>query len=164
MSRATDFTPDGRGRPMTRQVALPIVLVAASFAAAVGPPEKEPSPTARNVMDTLDTRQEAFLRLARHYRDKGDFKKALGYFTRWEPQSWCGTCLASMRAERERETALCRLRLGQHAAVVRDRLHWLQKEDGLAGFDTWLLWRLYRDAGQLGDLRQMLDHYEKARK
>src|SRR5262249_32006027 len=86
------------------------------------------APTGRNLMDTLDTRQEAFIRLARYYRDKGDFKKALDYFTRWEPQSWCGNCLASMRKERRREIALCRLHLGDHATVIRERFRWLQKD------------------------------------
>jgi hypothetical protein len=122
------------------------------------------APTARNLMDTLDTRQEAAIRLARHYRDKGEFKQALAYFTRWEPWSWCHTCLGSMRAEREREIALCRLHLGDHAALSRDRLRQLQKDDWLSAFDSWLLWRLYRDAGQLADLRRMLDDYEKGRK
>ncbi|HEY7422773.1 MAG TPA: hypothetical protein VH682_00800, partial [Gemmataceae bacterium] len=91
-------------------------------------------------------------------------KKALDYFTRWEPQSWCGNCLVSMKAERGREIALCRLHLGDHAAVIRDRLRRLQKDDWLGGFDAWLLWRLYSDAGQLDDLRKMLNHYEKNRK
>lgn len=122
------------------------------------------APTGRGLMDTLDTRQEAVIRLARHYRDKGDFKKALDYFTRWEPQSWCGTCLASMNAEREREITLCRLRLGDHATLVRDRLRRFQKDDGLSDFDAWVLGRLYADAGQLGDLRGMLDDYERVRK
>jgi tetratricopeptide (TPR) repeat protein len=122
------------------------------------------APTGRNLMDTLDTRQEATLRLARHYRDKGDFKKALDYFTRWEPQSWCGTCLASMRAEREQEIILCQLRLGDHATIIRDGFRQLQKNDWLSNFHAWVLWRLYGDAGQLGDLRAMLDDYDNGRK
>lgn len=121
------------------------------------------TPTGRNLMDTLDTRQEAFIRLARHYRDKGDFKKALDYFTRWEPQSWCGTCLASMKPEREQEIILCQLRLGDHAVVIQDIFRRLQKKDWLSNFDAWVLWRLYTDTGQLGDLRAMLDRYEKGR-
>jgi hypothetical protein len=121
-------------------------------------------PTARNLMDTLDTQQEAIIRLARHHRDKGNLKKALDYYTRWRPQSWCGTCLFYMRAEREREIALCQLRLGDHAAVIRDRFRRLQKGDWLSDFDSWVLWRLYADAGQLADLRGMMDKYEKDRK
>ncbi len=121
------------------------------------------TPTGRNLMDTLDTRQEAFIRLARHYRDKGDFKKALDYFTRWEPQSWCGNCRASMEAEREQEIILCQLRLSNHTSAIRDIFRRLQKDDWLKSFDAWVLWHLYTDAGQLGDLRAMLDHYEKGR-
>jgi hypothetical protein len=33
----------------------------------------------------------------------------------------------------------------------------------LSNFDAWVLWRLYGDAGQFGDLRGMLDEYEKRR-
>jgi hypothetical protein len=121
------------------------------------------APAGRNLMDTIDTRQEAFIRLARHYRDKGDFKKALDYFTRWQPQSWCGTCRASMEAERAQEIILCQLHLGDHATAMRNIFRRLQKEDWLINFDAWVLWRLYSDAGQLGDLRAMLDHYEKGR-
>jgi hypothetical protein len=123
-----------------------------------------PAATERNLMDTLDTRQEATIRLARHFRDKGDFKKALGYFTGWEPQSWCGTCQAEMQAERARQITLCQLHLGDHVSIVRERFRGLQKDDWLSDFDSWVLWRLYGDAGQLGDLRGMLDNYEKGRK
>jgi hypothetical protein len=123
-----------------------------------------PTATGRNLMDTLDTRQEATIRLACHYRDKGDFKKALDYFTRWEPQSWCATCRMQMMEEREREIALCQLHLGDHATVVRDRFRQLQKYGRLSGFDDWVVWRLYADAGQLGDLLGMLDAYEKVMK
>jgi thioredoxin-like negative regulator of GroEL len=38
------------------------------------------APAGRNLMDTLDTRQKAVIRLAHHYREKGDFNKALDYF------------------------------------------------------------------------------------
>ncbi len=126
-----------------------------------------PAATERNLMDTLDTCQEAFIRLARHYRDKGDFKKALDYFTRWEPQSWCGSCLESMEAERKREIAWCQLRLGDHGAVVRDRFHQLHQyayRGGFNGFDAWVLCREYRDAGQLDDLRRILDEFDRTRK
>lgn len=124
----------------------------------------KPFPTDRNLRDTRDTRQEAILRLARYYQDKRDFKKALEYYTRWEPRSWCGTCRASMMARRKREMALCQMQLGEHAAVIRDRLQLLQKEDWLSSFDSWLVWRLYNDAGQIGDLRKILDQYETTRK
>jgi len=123
-----------------------------------------PAATARNIMDTLDTRQEATIRMARHYRDKGDFKKALDYFTRWEPKSWCGTCLMQMRADRDRQIALCRLQLGDHASVIGDSLRLLCKDHWCRGFDAWVVCRLYADAGQLNDLRSMVDTYEKARK
>jgi hypothetical protein len=118
-------------------------------------------PTKRSLMDTLDTRQEAFIRLARHYRNKGDLKKALDYYTRWEPQSWCGTCLNSMRAERRDEILLCQLRLAYYAAAVRDRLRQLRKRGVLDEFDARLLTHFYRQAGQLGDLRHLLDKCEK---
>jgi hypothetical protein len=49
--------------------------------------EAPAAPTGRNLMDTLDTRQEAVIRLARHHRDKGDFKRALAYFTAGSPRA-----------------------------------------------------------------------------
>jgi hypothetical protein len=122
------------------------------------------APTGRNATDMHDTRQEAFIRLARHYRDKGDFKKALDYYTRWEPQSSCGNCQASMKAEREQEIMLCRVYLGDHVAVIRESFRQLRKEDWVSNLDAWVLWSLYREAGQVGDLREMLDDYEKHKK
>jgi hypothetical protein len=122
------------------------------------------APTGRNLMDTLDTRQEAFVRLGRHYRDKGDFNKALDYFTRWEPHSSCGTCQVSMQTERGREITVCKLHLGDHASVIRDALLALQRHDWVSGFNARILCRLYSDAGQLDDLRRLANDYDKARK
>jgi hypothetical protein len=120
-------------------------------------------PTGRNLMDTLDSRQEALIRLAHHYRDKGDFNKALDYYTLWEPQSSCGTCWLEMRKERSQEITLCRLRLGDHAGLSRSILLDLQ-DGGISGFDARVLCRLYSDAGQLDDLRRLLDAYDTTRK
>jgi hypothetical protein len=122
------------------------------------------APTGRNLMDTLDTRQEAFMRLGRHYRDEGDFNKALDYFIRWEPHSWCGTCQFELQMERWREITLCELHLGDHAVVVRASLLGLQEDGGLTGFDSRVLYSLYSDAGQLDDLRRLLDDYDAKRK
>jgi hypothetical protein len=119
-------------------------------------------PTERNLMDTRDTRQEAILRLAWHYRDKGDFTKALDYFTRWEPHSGCATCRASVRGERQREILSCQLHLQYYAAAVRDRFRWLREGDLLEESDARLLTHFYRQAGQLSDLRRLLDDCQKA--
>jgi tetratricopeptide (TPR) repeat protein len=122
------------------------------------------APTGRNLMDTLDTRQEALIRLGRHYRDKGDFNKALDYFIRWEPRSGCGNCWLEMRMEREREITVCRLHLGDHAGVVRASLLGLRQDGGVSRFDAGILCRLYGDAGQLDDLRRLLEDYDATRK
>jgi hypothetical protein len=123
-----------------------------------------PTATGRNLMDTLDTRQDAFIRLASYYRDKRDFRRALDYYSRWEPASWCGNDLVALRQQRDHEIILCRLQLGGHATVARDTFLDLQKYDEVSNFRAWVLWNLYRDAGQLDDLRGMLDNYEKGRK
>jgi hypothetical protein len=121
-----------------------------------------PVPTGRNLMDTLDTRQEAFVRLARYYRDKGDFKKALDYYTRWEPESSCGTCLAFERWERQSGILSCRLRLRDYAGAVQDCFGQLRGLGLLNEFDANLLTHFYRQADQLDDLRRLLDEYKKA--
>jgi hypothetical protein len=120
--------------------------------------------TKGNLAYTLATRQRAILKLARYYRDKRDFKKALEYFTRWDPKSGCGNCQASILAERYEEMTLCRLQLGDHLDVVREGLRPLQSEGWLSSFDAWVLCRLYRDAGQLDDLLCLLDEYDRTRK
>jgi hypothetical protein len=123
------------------------------------------APTGRNRAYTLETRQEATNLLGRHYRDKGDFKKGLDYFTRWEPQNSggnCGTCVFEMLMEREREITVCKLHLGDHASVIRDSLLELRYH-AMNGFYSRILFRLYSDAGQLDDLLRLADDYDKAR-
>jgi hypothetical protein len=123
------------------------------------------APTSRNFKDTLNARQEALMKLGRHYRGKGDFKKALDYFTRWEvPQTGCGTCDFEMQMECGREITVCRLHLGDHAGLARDGLLVLQKYDGINAFNAGILCRLYGDAGQLDDLRRLVDDHDKTRK
>jgi hypothetical protein len=122
------------------------------------------TPTARNLMDTLDTRQEAIIRLARHYQHRGEFKKAHECYVLWEPQSWCGTCRYEMMCERWRLIAQCQLQMGDNLGFVRDRWRGLQKDEGPGSYNSWLLWRLYDDAGQLADLRAIVEAHEKTRK
>jgi hypothetical protein len=112
-------------------------------------------------LDMLGTQQDAVHCLAQHYRDKRDFKQALAYYTRWDPQSRCGTCLAFMYMERSREIALCQLHLGDQQTVVRERLLRLRKGEWVGGFDAWVLCRLYSDAGQLDDLRRLVDDHDR---
>jgi tetratricopeptide (TPR) repeat protein len=122
-------------------------------------------PTSRNFDEAHYVRQEALMTLGRHYRGKGDFKKALDYFTRWEsPQGGCGTCELFMRLECGREITVCRLHLGDHAGIARESLIALQKYDGMSPFHAGILCRLYGEAGQLDDLRRMVDDYDKTRK
>src|SRR5262249_10429039 len=68
------------------------------------------------------------------------------------------------RAEREQDIALCQLHLGNHAPVIQDRLRGLRDEDSLSALDAWILTRLYRDAGQIGDLTRILKQCEKNQK
>src|SRR6185436_8258558 len=79
--------------------------------------------TERNIMDTSDTRQEAIKKIGRYHLQKADYNKARDAFTRWKPSSWCGTCLMSMQAQRQHLILVCRLHLGEHAAVARELLN-----------------------------------------
>jgi hypothetical protein len=122
------------------------------------------TPTARNLMDTLDTRQEAIMRLARHYQNRGHFEKAHECYVLWKPESWCGTCQYELMSERWRQIAQCQLRMGDNLGFVRERWRELQNDEAPGAYYSWLLWRLYDDAGQLADLRAIVEAREKTRK
>jgi hypothetical protein len=113
-------------------------------------------------MDTSNTRQEAIRMLGRYQFRKGDYKKARDAFQRWQPQSWCGTCLMSMRAERKHFLLVCRLHLGEQAAVARELLE--EMRTGAIDSESFvLLFRLYREARQGNDLAALLSRNDKVK-
>jgi hypothetical protein len=122
------------------------------------------TPTGRNLMDTLDTRQEAMIRLARHYQSRGEFKKAYECWVLWEPKSWSATTAYQLRWMRWRQMAQCQLQAGDNLGFVRERWRELQNDEGPGPYYSWLLWCLYDDAGQLADLRAIVEAHEKSRK
>jgi len=69
--------------------------------------QAKPAPKGRNCLVPFDPAQVALPRLAEYYRDKGDYRKAIHYFSRWKPRSFCGTCMQLMERERDQEIALC---------------------------------------------------------
>lgn len=113
------------------------------------------TPTDRNLMDTSDTRQEAVQRIARHHFQKGNFKESLAAYKRWEPESWCGTCLMGMHMHRQHMITVCRLNLGEHAAVAQELLDYVTRGHD-APHNAELLFRLYDDAGQMDDILRLL--------
>lgn len=120
-------------------------------------------PTARSIMDTDDTRSDAIQRLARFHEAEGQWQKALAWWKAWEPRSWCGTCRMQMRAERGQHIARCLVQMADHPAAAQFLLERLS--DTQHDFDPLYatpLFQMYRAAGQLADLRRMVQGREEA--
>jgi tetratricopeptide (TPR) repeat protein len=114
--------------------------------------------TETNVMDAGDTHGYACQVLGEHYLKSRQWDKALAVYTAWKPNSWCGTCLASMDARRSNSLLLCEVNLGRFDAAVERAWNNLGY-DGLAMF---VLVRLYAEANQLDDLdRLVLEHFDR---
>ena len=86
----------------------------AAYKAVIDMPREE---TQFGVMDSGDTHNVAIERLGNHYLKKRDFAESLVYWKRWQPGSWCGTCLAQMEDRKRRMMALCHLHLKQPQAA-----------------------------------------------
>ena len=62
-------------------------------------------------------------RLARYYKEKGNYTEALKYFTALVPGgSGCGTCNAEMRYERDLGIGECLIRLGREDEALEKHL------------------------------------------
>lgn len=102
--------------------------------------------------------QKQILTDARDHLAKGRYKEALHTYTRWDPDSWCGTCHSMMLGERLYHIALCHAFLGDSVGAARVCLdgfcapfmEWSDTRVGLFVYD------LYRAAGQLDDLWRLL--------
>jgi len=119
-------------------------------------------PTATNIMDTDNTRSVAIQRLAARMEDRGQWKEALALWTAWQPRSWCGTCKAQMQSQRTAHLVQCHGRLGSHAAAAQEA--WSATTSGSISSSrvlAWSLYQLYRDAGQLEDLRSAVAKHQQ---
>lgn len=114
----------------------------------------------RSIMDTDNTRAVAIQRLALVHEAEGQWREAMQWWEKWQPQSWCGTCAREMRAEKLDHINRCQLRLGEHKKAAEFLLTALQQEC------TPLLplraLQLYREAGQEADLLKMVEAIDKA--
>ncbi len=84
-------------------------------------------------------RQDAIVRLGRHWLAAGDADKALGYFERWKPESFCGNGVVEIQAERDYQIARCLIATGDPGRAFREHLHrWITSTDGdlLVGSDA----------------------------
>src|SRR5262245_5409312 len=100
--------------------------------------------------------------VAREFFAKGQYKEALDAYTLWRPSSWCGTCLSSMHSERYSRIALGHVHLGDYPAAVRTCFEPIGQKELFRGNANEFLVQLYREAGQLDDLKQFLDAVETA--
>ena len=72
-----------------------------------------PIDTHRSIMDASNTQQIALRRLGDYYKTRGQVNKALEYFVRWKPTSWCGNGAAQFAWERDLAISECLLALGR---------------------------------------------------
>jgi len=116
-----------------------------------------PVDTGLHAMDASNTNNRAVQWLGTHHLDRGNWKEALAWWTSWQPSSVCGTCADSMRMERAYYMALCKIRLGEHAAAAAFCLPAVCDRRTPAPDLAALVVQLYAQAGQLDDLLQMAD-------
>jgi hypothetical protein len=67
-----------------------------------------PADTHHGIMDASNTRNRAFELLGEYHMSKANWREALTWWERWEPTSWCGTCLQELQKKKQRNIARCR--------------------------------------------------------
>ncbi len=121
------------------------------------------TPTRLHLMDASDTNNRAYEALGDCYMKHRKWQSALPMWTAWKPQSWCGTCWASMERSRKKSIALCQLHLGSHRAAANTLLEgYFHGALGQSSSITLMLIHLYSQAGQIEDLGLMMSDYEAA--
>lgn len=116
--------------------------------------------TEMGIMDAGDTHGYACEVLGEHYVQQKQWDKALRVYTAWEPRSWCGTCLWSMEATRQRRIFWCLIQLGRFDESARRS--WLEMieprwlDEGLGDF---VLLKSYAESGQLDDLESLAGQF-----
>src|SRR5262245_37813827 len=81
-----------------------LLASAVAFGQDIGVP---PKPVVTFDPWAREREQKLILADARDYFAKGRYKEALHTYTRWHPESFCGTCGDLMRGERLYYIALC---------------------------------------------------------
>ncbi len=121
------------------------------------------SPSGRGILGG-GVSSEAIVQLAQWLERHTEWKEALHWWTTWKPSSSCGTCLAGMRAQRWQGIARCQLHLGATTEAARTcaQAVFAHGDWGSAGLAE-LLFRIYREAGQLDDLGKMVAAFEEER-
>ena len=94
--------------------------------------------------------------LGKHYIALGEWERAKLAYTAWRTDSSCGTCYASMNAERHQALLLCELQLGRHEAAIEQIWRKLVHPDlDSDAVGPYVLIRLYTEAEQLDDLARL---------
>jgi tetratricopeptide (TPR) repeat protein len=100
-------------------------------------------------------------KLAEHYLAAAEWEKALPVLQSWNPTSWCGTCYGQMQMTREMGIVLCLANLGRFDEAIVYAWRDVTPESSLqtSSFGTFVLMRLYSEAGQFSDLEQQVEDY-----
>lgn len=124
---------------------------------------QEPAPPPRAIPMTFSdhmARSDADAKAAREAFAAGRYREALDAFTRWKPVHLCGTGRIGLERERRHRIIRCHTFLCGHAVAARLCLDALAQRTGRCGWEAAILFEVYHEAGQLDDLRRMLDPLE----
>jgi hypothetical protein len=94
---------------------------------------------------------------AQKFESEGHWDQALEAWTRWEPDSFCGTCLDSLYGEREYHLGICLERIGYHTEAKErywNAMSTLQTEE--ASECARQLLKLHEATGTTEELREKL--------
>jgi TolA-binding protein len=123
-----------------------------------------PVPTNTNIMDTSDTNQTACYRLGEYYYKKKKYKEALKYFRKWQPISFCGTCISSMSNERNLHIAKCLVGLGKEKEALEKHLFpYITNGEGVSiqeDIPNYII-AIYERNGKLNELIKFIEPFAK---
>jgi tetratricopeptide (TPR) repeat protein len=116
---------------------------------------------ARDLGSDVGLPHPAHEKLAEHYLAASEWERALPVLQSWKPASWCGTCYGQMQMSREMGIVLCLANLGRFDEAIVHAWRDVTPESTLqtSSFGTFVLMRLYSEAGQFSDLEQQVDDY-----
>lgn len=69
--------------------------------------------TSSGIMDASNTRNRAHEALGEYYMKEKNWQEALRWWQRWQPASWCATCLEALQEKKQRNIETCMKMLKQ---------------------------------------------------
>jgi tetratricopeptide (TPR) repeat protein len=125
-------------------------------------PQDTPRDKSSPSIDNLGTNSPDSFQRALEFEKQRQWGHALRALNEYRPKSFCGTCLATMRATRAEHIAFCHAQLGEHSKAAEVLWQGLNDPLGWSNHLALSLFQLYRDAGQLDDLYRSVATAEKA--